>query len=463
MASSQTIAELITNANNAYNMLRTHATFMHTNAIEQELQLLHEIGQEILSKDAPHIELKETLEPILQKLIELRSFDLGSIRLEEAAEKPSVTLIYAGYRNPDRIDRSLRILNLSPEPQSRPRYRVIQTGRAWAVEDVQNTDGLTTLKAERVRSAILIPLRHGENSLGVLQLGSRSQRKFTLEEIRFYETVGNYLAAMIQRRRFWEVLTAAKQGLEIEVAARTRELTEANIKLRELDRLKSQFLANMSHELRTPLNAIIGFSELMHDGKIGGPVSADQKEYLGDILSSGRHLLQLINDVLDLSKVEAGRMEVLPSTFAIEDMVIEVVQNIAPIMSMKGLKLTREIPPGLPPITTDRRKFLQILLNLASNAVKFTEHGAITIRCEIVGVRMNLSVRDSGIGIRPEELENLFQPFSQIDDSVRKRHEGTGLGLYLSKRLALLLGGDITVVSEYGKGSTFTLTLPLDR
>jgi two-component system, sensor histidine kinase and response regulator len=154
------------------------------------------------------------------------------------------------------------------------------------------------------------------------------------------------------RKQAEETLRKIHEQLEVTVNERTRDLREANSKLRELDRRKSQFLANMSHELRTPLNAIVGFSELMHDGKVGGLVSAKQKEYLGDILTSGRHLLQLINDVLDLSKVEAGRMEVLKGTFAIEDVIVEVVQNITPIMSVKRLKLTREIPPDLPRITT---------------------------------------------------------------------------------------------------------------
>ena len=237
-------------------------------------------------------------------------------------------------------------------------------------------------------------------------------------------------------------------------------MTAANERLTELDQVKSQFLANMSHELRTPLNAIIGFTQLMHDGKVSGPVSAEQKEYMGDILNSATHLLQLINDVLDLSKVEAGRMEILQSTFRLDEVIVEVVQNITPIMSVKGLKLIRDIPQDLAPITTDRRKLLQILLNLASNAVKFTDHGEVTLRCQISAGTMRLSVSDTGIGIKPAELPRLFQPFSQIDDSLQKRHEGTGLGLYLSGRLATLLRGDLTVESEYGKGSTFTLTLP---
>lgn len=216
----------------------------------------------------------------------------------------------------------------------------------------------------------------------------------------------------------------------------------------------------MSHELRTPLNAIIGFSELMYIGKLG-PLSGEQKEDIGDVLNSGNHLLSLINDVVDLSKVEAARMEVLNSTFMVETVIAEVVQNIATIMSVKELKLIREVLFDLPRITTDRRKLFQILLNLASNAVKFTDQGEICIHCEIEDSTMRMSVADMGIGIKAADLRLLFQPFFQCDSSLRKRHEGTGLGLHLSQKLAILLGGKLVVESKYGKGSTFTLILPL--
>ncbi len=426
----------------------------------KELQVLHDIGQDINSVDSPDVELRDVLAHILQRLIVVGSFDLGSIRVEDVSDALPLILVHHGYHHPEQINRSTRIMNRGNAAQYPARYRVVETGNAKAVDDVQSYDGLTTLKAEGLRSVLLVPLRHDENTVGLLQLGSRSPRKFALDEIRFYETLGSYLAVATQRHRLLEKLTAAKEGLEIEVAARTRELTAANERLTELDQLKSQFLANMSHELRTPLNAIIGFTQLMHDGKVSGPVSAEQKEYLGDILSSATHLLQLINDVLDLSKVEAGRMEILESTFSLDEVIVEVVQNVTPIMSVKGLKLIRDIPQDLAPITTDRRKLVQILLNLASNAVKFTDHGEIGIHCQASAGTLRMSVSDTGIGIKPAELARLFQPFSQIDDSLQKRHEGTGLGLYLSGRLATLLGGDLTVESEYGKGSTFTLTLP---
>jgi PAS domain S-box-containing protein len=278
------------------------------------------------------------------------------------------------------------------------------------------------------------------------------------ENEKAFRMVGS-MSDVTARKQAEVALREARDWLEQRVAKRTEELERANVKLRELDRTKSQFLANMSHELRTPMNAIIGFAELIHDGK-AGPVSVEQKDFLRDILNSASHLLHLINDVLDLSKVEAGRMEVLRNEVSIEELVIEVVHNIAPIMSAKGLKLVREIPPDLPPTITDRRKLLQILLNLVSNAVKFTDAGEIAIRCDVAAGTMRLSVSDTGPGIKVEDLALLFQPFSQLDSSLRKRHEGTGLGLNLSKELAVLLGADLTVTSEYGKGSTFTIEIP---
>jgi len=300
------------------------------------------------------------------------------------------------------------------------------------------------------------PARGPERHLSVLMNAIRNQDGRV-------ERLAGTVQDITERKQVEVELRGAREHLEEQVNRRTRDLVQSNLQLQELDRLKSQFLANMSHELRTPMNAIIGFSQLLHDGKAGGPMSAEQKEFLGDILDSGRHLLELINDVLDLSKIEAGRMEVAESTFSIDEVVVEVVQNVAASMSVKGLKLIRDIPPDLPPITTDRKKLLQILLNLAGNAVKFTDRGEIRICCRAAPGVMRLSLSDTGIGMKPEELASLFQPFSQLDGGSQKRHEGTGLGLYLSQQLAHLIRADLTVESEYGKGSTFRLCVPTNH
>jgi protein-histidine pros-kinase len=249
------------------------------------------------------------------------------------------------------------------------------------------------------------------------------------------------------------------------VSSAIRDVTERKRfeeTLREASRMKSEFLATMSHELRTPLNAIIGFSELLVDGR-PGPLNARQKEYLEDVLNSGRHLLQLINDVLDLSKVEAGKMELFPETFPLPAAVEEVCSIISPLAKKKNITVRREIAPAIRDVTLDQQRFKQILYNLLSNAVKFTDDGG-SVR--IVAALLDrswfrLQVQDTGIGIKPEDLKKLFIEFRQLDASFARRHQGTGLGLALTKKIVELHKGSITVESQPNQGSTFTVTLPM--
>ncbi len=231
--------------------------------------------------------------------------------------------------------------------------------------------------------------------------------------------------------------------------------------LQEASRLKSEFLANMSHELRTPLNGIIGFSELLIDEK-PGPVNAKQREYLTDVLTSGRHLLRLINDVLDLSKIEAGRMDLVPEAFDVAHAIEEVCGVMSPLAARKGISLNLETGRSSGTVTLDRQRFVQVLYNLLSNAVKFTDDGGtVRIEARVESGRLRLAVQDTGIGIRAEELAKLFVAFQQIDSGTARRYEGTGLGLALTKRLIALQGGSIDVRSEPGRGSTFSVALPL--
>ncbi|MBI1767308.1 MAG: PAS domain S-box protein [Bacteroidetes bacterium] len=230
--------------------------------------------------------------------------------------------------------------------------------------------------------------------------------------------------------------------------------------LQEANRLKSEFLANMSHELRTPLNGIIGFSEFLIDKKVG-PLNEKQTEYMGDILNSGTHLLRLINDVLDLAKVEAGKMELFMETFSVKDAIDEVCSVISSIAKKKNINLVVDISEEVREISTDKQKFKQVLYNLLSNAVKFTEEeGKVEIGAEAKNGRLSIQVKDNGIGISSEDLSQLFMPFVQLDSSVSRKHDGTGLGLALTKKLVELQKGKISVLSEPGKGSTFTVMLP---
>ena len=233
-------------------------------------------------------------------------------------------------------------------------------------------------------------------------------------------------------------------------------------KLEDANQAKDRFLASMSHELRTPLNAIIGFTGTLLM-KLPGPLNADQEKQLRTVQTGANHLLALINDLLDLAKIEAGKVELSLLPADCQEVIEEVAAALRPQAEAKGLELTATVPQGLT-VRTDRRALSQIVINLANNAIKFTERGSIRIRAERReedGSRaLEISVEDTGIGIRPEDQKKLFGAFTQVDDSTNRRYEGTGLGLHLSRKLAEALEGRIEVKSEYGKGSTFTLVLP---
>jgi signal transduction histidine kinase len=220
-------------------------------------------------------------------------------------------------------------------------------------------------------------------------------------------------------------------------------------------------LANMSHELRTPLNAIIGFSEVLLDEK-AGPLNATQKDYLTDMLMSGRHLLQLISDVLDLAKIEAGKMTLAPERFRLEGTVAEVAASVAPIAREKQLAIGQEVSPAVGEVCLDKQRFKQILYNLLSNAVKFTNPGGrVTVAVNRrEDQTVELKVQDTGIGIRREDLGRLFVEFQQLDASAASAYPGTGLGLALTRKMAELHGGTVRVESRLGHGSTFTVLLP---
>ena len=229
----------------------------------------------------------------------------------------------------------------------------------------------------------------------------------------------------------------------------------------EANRTKSEFLANMSHELRTPLNAIIGFTELMHKGKVG-PVSPDHKEYLGDVLASSKHLLQLINDVLDLAKVESGKMEFRAESVDIGKLVCEVRDILRGLASGKRIRVEAQIDPAVSSAVVDPSRLKQVLYNYLSNAIKFThDDGRVTIRVSPNGMdQFRLDVEDTGIGIRPEDIPGLFMEFRQLDTSAGKKYQGTGLGLALTKRIVEAQSGKVEVRSIPGRGSTFSALLP---
>jgi signal transduction histidine kinase len=266
-------------------------------------------------------------------------------------------------------------------------------------------------------------------------------------------TTATRLASEIELRKH-------RQHLEKLVKERTAELVVAKERAEAADRLKSAFLASMSHELRTPLNSIIGFTGIVLQG-LAGPLNDEQTKQLGMVRDSARHLLDLINDVLDISKIEAGQLEVTFESFDMREAVEKAVRTVTPLADKKGVALVAEVAPDVGRIVSDRRRVEQVLINLVNNAVKFTEEGEVRIECQVSDGWLVTRVVDAGIGIKPEDVGRLFKAFQQVDTGLARVKEGTGLGLSICKKLLEMLGGEIWVESEWGVGSTFTFTLPV--
>ncbi len=247
-----------------------------------------------------------------------------------------------------------------------------------------------------------------------------------------------------------------------ELEATNAEIAQKNLELAEASRMKSAFIANMSHELRTPLNAIIGFTGALLM-KLPGPLTPDQDKQLNTIRTSARHLLSLINDILDVAKIEAGKATLALERVQCQDLLTQTADTLRPLAAQKGLLLTLELPAAPMVIESDKRALTQIVINLVNNAIKFTERGSVTVvltqKMEDGRLLTRFSVADTGTGIRPEDQPKLFQAFSQLDSTSTRHVEGAGLGLYLCQNLANLLGGKLSFTSQFGVGSIFTLTL----
>jgi PAS domain S-box-containing protein len=272
----------------------------------------------------------------------------------------------------------------------------------------------------------------------------------------------------LERTRLYEQLRVASDELQMRVQSATAELATQNellrrqaIELEQASRLKSQFLANMSHEFRTPLNAILGYTHMLLQG-VAGDLPANVKRQLTRIDSNGRHLLTIINEILDITRIEAGKMPMQVSEFNLNELVSEVMTELDPVIARSKLAVSARLSVEPPLMNTDRQKVKQIVVNLLTNALKFTHHGGVEIGVEVEPDEemASVSVSDTGIGIALENHEKIFEDFRQVDDSPSRQYGGTGLGLAICRRLANALGGRITLASNLGDGSTFTLTIP---
>jgi signal transduction histidine kinase len=323
--------------------------------------------------------------------------------------------------------------------------RALVEGRVIHIPDVKADPEYTFVEAPKLgdfRTALCAPMLRENVPIGVLTLTRSEVKPFTDKQIELVTTFADQAAIAIENVRLFD-----------QIQEKSRQLEEAS-------QHKSQFLANMSHELRTPLNAILGYTELMADGAYGEP-SEKMLGILKRLEANGKHLLGLINDVLDLSKIEAGQLVLELSDYSVQDIAQTVRSTLEPLAADKKLAFKVEMAGELPPGHGDGRRLTQVLINLVGNAIKFTDAGEVAIKAEANNGAFCVSVRDTGPGISSADQARLFQEFQQADNAITKKKGGTGLGLAISKRIIEMHGGRIWVESQPGQGSTFTFTLPV--
>jgi len=404
-----------------------------------ELRALGEVGQAVSST----LDLETVLRTIVSRANQLTGMDGGAI-FEYDDGREDFCL-----RATDRLPNELvAALGAAPIPKGEGAIGGLAvTGEPVQIRDIANEGAYQSRVRDILlrigsRALLAVPLLREHRLLGGLVVNRKKAGEFAPEAIELLKTFATQSALAIHNARLYR---------EIELKSRELEIASKH---------KSEFLANMSHELRTPLNAIIGFSEVLSE-RMFGEVNEKQAEYIGDILQSGQHLLSLINDILDLSKIEAGRMELEFSDLNLPSTIEQTVMLVRERAVRRGITLGRTIDERLGSIRADERKVKQVLLNLLSNALKFTpEGGTIDVRAAVNDGVAEISVRDTGIGISPEDQEAVFEEFRQVG-TASKRVEGTGLGLAISRKFIELHGGKIWVKSTIGSGSIFAFTLPL--
>jgi signal transduction histidine kinase/HAMP domain-containing protein/uncharacterized protein YdeI (YjbR/CyaY-like superfamily) len=403
----------------------------------EELKALGEVGQEVSST----LDLRAVLVTILNRSVSLTGSDAGVIFRYSRAERAFHFVDAVGYT--DAMVREVRDLNVGETMTGMG--DAIARRAPLQIPDLRERPSNPVRDAALAagfRSVLIVPLVGADRIMGVTILQRRAVGEFPEATVRLMQTLASQSVLAIQNARLF------------------REIADKSEQLAQASEHKSQFLANMSHELRTPLNAILGYTELMVDG-IYGELPPRAAGVLERVQNNGKHLLALINDVLDLAKIEAGQLTLTLEDYAMPDVVQSVVSATEGLASTKGLKFIADIMPGLPPGHGDARRLSQVLLNLVGNAVKFTDTGEVAIGATAENGNFVLTVRDTGPGVAPEDQDKIFGEFQQVDNSNTRKKGGTGLGLAISKRMVEMHGGTIVVESEVGHGATFRVTLPI--
>src|SRR5262245_48615507 len=386
-------------------------------------------------------DLRAVLSTLVESAARLCEADMAAIR----RPKGSAFLHVASHGQPSEFDEYMRSHPIEPG-RGTVAGRVLLEGKPVHIPDIQSDPELMRFRqmsrAAGFHSILGLPLLREGNPIGVIILARKVARAFSDKQIELATTFADQAVIAIENVRLFEEIQDKSRQLEI------------------ASQHKSQFLANMSHELRTPLNAILGYTELILDN-IYGETPDKMREVLDRLQANGKHLLGLINDVLDLSKIEAGQLTLDLGDYSLQDVVHTVVTAVEPLASGKRLSLTTVVGLNLPVGHGDGRRLAQVLLNLVGNAIKFTDKGEVAIKATIADGAFTVAVRDTGPGIAPSDQSKIFDEFQQADNSATKRKGGTGLGLSIAKRIIEMHGGRIWVESDVGKGSTFAFTIPV--
>jgi len=404
----------------------------------RELLVLRKISETILGS----LDLKLVLEQILEQAMLSGSFDLGNIRLLDSSGDTLEVAVARGYRDPNNV-LSHRKLSRSTEATRSSHFSGLIFERPCIEEHVQASTGLRTIKKEGVESFVQVPVCAEGEILGIIQLASRTPRRFTNEEVRLLETIGNQMGIAVQRAQLFE-----------KTHRQASELAKAN-------KLQADFTAMIAHDLRSPLMNITGVAEVMIGGTFGS-VNEEQKKWLGRIQANGRTLVDLVSDFLDFSKLESGYVEVRKERVDLSQLIQKSIENFRVLAQEKGISIIDTVDLSLPAVHVDPRRLDQVLSNLIGNAIKFTgEEGETEVGAELADAsQVKVWVRDNGVGIPADEIGQLFQKYRQGGNANRSSRQGTGLGLVICKMIVEAHGGKIWVESQPGQGSTFFFSLP---